>query len=138
MQNDRWTRTVKKEDSKKNDKTYDILVLDQNNDLCDYDTSETAATYNPNNRSLNRSQRVGILADSRLKRSKQERYKQFTLRDYTKTKKEENLYAKSGGLGPEIGGEKWIEEKMKRERIKDFANKLTTMKKFGISLKQNL
>ena len=89
------------------------------------------------NRSLNRSQRITNIFDNRLKNSRDnrrenkrdEREKPFHLKDYN-SKNEAILTLKSGGLGPNIGGKQWQEERAKRERIKEFTSKMSTFKKY--------
>ena len=120
------------------EKSYDILIIDKNSDMSDYDTSVSMfSNVNPK-RSFNRSQKVGMMLDNRIRKRKEDRYKPFTLRDYTKNVTEENQYAKLGGLGPEIGSEKWRQEKIKRERIKDFSNRLNNLKKEQLIMKNAL
>ena len=54
-------------------------------------------------------------------------YKPYTLREYKNRveSEEDPFYYKSrGGLGPNIGGEEWMKEHEKRERIKNFSNRI--------------
>ena len=115
---------------------YDILILDRSNDMGEYDTPVTVPRYQMHN-SMNRSHRVHINIQWKTKDS-HDSYKPFTLRGYTKKADEENLYLKSGGLGPNIGGKEWIEQKMKRDRIKEFSNKISHIKKDALFLRQNI
>lgn len=134
----KWSKTNRNHIMKpEKEKSYDILIIEQNSDLSDYDTSVSIMSKNAN-RGFNRSQKVGMVLDNRIKRRKDNRYKPFTLRDYSNENTEENFYAKSGGLGPNIGGKKWQEEKLKRERIKDFTNRLGSIKKGQLIMKRDL
>ena len=118
------------------EKSYDILILDKGSDIDDLDTS--MSTSFRNNSSLNRSQKITITRNRRAPRSKEARYKPFTLRDYKNNAPSDNAYVKSGGLGPNIGGNQWKEEKMKRERMKDFSERINTMKKDQLVFGHNL
>lgn len=115
---------------------YDILILDKSNDMQEYEVPDAKPNYRFNER-LNRSQRVSINIPNKHK-ILQDKYKPFTLRDYTKKAVEENLYLKSGGLGPNIGGKEWLQQKMKRDRIKEFSHKLSIFKKDSFILKRKI
>uniref|UniRef100_A0A7S3NST7 Uncharacterized protein n=1 Tax=Euplotes crassus TaxID=5936 RepID=A0A7S3NST7_EUPCR len=122
---DAKSSTIKQE----KDKPYDILVIDRSNsDIDDIDTSISMVSHLNSSR-LNKSQDITVNQRRRAPRSKELRYKPFTLRDYKKNTPTENAYVKSGGLGPNIGGKQWTEEKMKRERMKDFSYRISNMKK---------
>ena len=48
---------------------------------------------------------------------------------YSPTEISIQTFGNEGGLGPNIGGKQWIEERLKRERIRDFTMKLNGLKK---------
>lgn len=79
-----------------------------------------------------------MIYDNKYKKSKYSTYKPFTIRDYSRKSSEENLFSKIGGLGPNIGGEDWIKEKQKRERIRDFTQRLENMKKENLVFSREL
>jgi hypothetical protein len=126
------------------EKTYDHLIIEQNNDISTQETSVRTVSKNAN-RGLNRSQRITSIFDNRLKNSRDnrreskrdEREKPFHLKDYN-SKNEEILILKSGGLGPNIGGKQWQEEKAKRDRIKDFTSRMSTFKKYKRVMNRDL
>lgn len=134
--NSLWSKTNRNNTIKPDkDKTYDILIIDRNNDLADYDTSASMVSHS---QSMNSSQnKIGSLIDSRRRRKQGGRYKPFTLRDYAKNA-EDNMYAKSGGLGPNIGSKQWQEEKAKRDRIRDFSLRLNSIKKENLVFNSDL
>lgn len=119
-------------------KGYDILIIERNNDMEDYETSVSLMSNRNGSSSFNRSQKIGTIKDRRAQKLKYSRYKPFTLRDYTKNTPKENAYAKSGGLGPNIGDKRWQQEKLKRERMKDFSNRIHNMKKEHLFINRNL
>lgn len=138
VENPKWSKTNRNYHEKpKAELKYDILIVDKNSDMGDYDTSVSVAS-NRLNRSFNRSQKIDMMLDKKQRRRTDNRYKPFTLRDYTKQATEGNLYAKSGGLGPNIGDEKWMKEKLKRERMRDFSQRLETMKKENLIFSNEL
>jgi len=53
-------------------------------------------------------------------------YKPYTLREYKdmSTKEEPFTYKTRGGLGANIGGDEWTKQQEKRQRMKEFANKV--------------
>jgi len=56
-------------------------------------------------------------------------FKPYTLREYKeKNTESDQVYSKLGGLGPNIGGERWQREYDKRQRIKEFSYKLNPTK----------
>ena len=115
---------------------YDILILDRNNDVQEYEVPDGKPVYSIHDR-LNRSHMVSINIPNKQK-VLHDKYKPFTLRDYTKKAVEENLYLKPGGLGPNIGGKEWLEQKMKRDRIKEFSYKISLFKKDSFILKRKI
>lgn len=119
------------------DSTYDILVIDRNDDFNEYETSVSEKSHNLH-KSFNRSQKVGLILDQKMRKRKDTRYKPFTLRDYTRQASEDAHFSKAGGLGPNIGGAQWQEEKMKRERMRDFSLRLGAMKKEDLIFNKNL
>lgn len=50
-------------------------------------------------------------------------YKPYTLREY-KDKEEKNSSKNRGGLGANIGGDEWLKQQQKRERMKEFAHRV--------------
>lgn len=123
---------LKRDDAAK----YDILVIEQNNMPVSPDNLTTLPNYDARMR-LNRSQNLSIGGCSKQK-SYADRYKPIIHKDYTKTEVDIPLPLKAGGLGPNIGGKEWIEEKLKRSRIKDFSAKLDHFKNNSSLLKRKL
>ena len=52
------------------------------------------------------------------------KYVPYTLREYKETKSDK--YFELGGLGPNTGGQEWLERKMKRDRAIEFSNEIKT------------
>jgi hypothetical protein len=113
----KYENKMKKQNS---DRTYDILILDKNSDIGDYETNASVAS----NAKMNRSYNSPTLAHERRRKRRNDRYST----EYSPTEVN-HTFGNEGGLGPNIGNKKWLEEKIKRERIKDFALKLNTIKK---------
>jgi len=124
-----------KQDKKK---AYDILILDKNSDMEDYDTSVSMLS-NRNNSSFRRSKNIEMILDTKIGKYNQGRYKPFTLRNYTKSSPTGMVsHTRSGGLGPEIGGKKWQQEKAKRDRMRDFSERINRMKKDDLIMNTQL
>ena len=124
----KYENNLRKQNS---DRTYDILIVDKNSDLGDYETSASVAS----NARLNRSFNSPTLAHERRRKRRNDRYSN----DYSNTEAKSSTFSKEGGLGPNIGGKKWYQEKLKRERMKDFTLRLNSIKKENLIFpKKNL
>jgi len=102
----KWTGSKRNEFfSPQKDQAYDILIVERNNDLSDYETSASVAS-NRINRGFNRSQKVEMIKGDKQKKFKNlinSRYKPFTLGDYSRKRSNENLFSKAGGFGHSKG-----------------------------------
>ena len=88
-------------------------------------------------RKLNRSQNISMAVWTKQK-SYEDRYKPIILKDYTQSAVSDPLPLKAGGLGPNIGSKEWMEEKLKRSRIRNFSLKLDQYKNNSLLMKRNL
>jgi hypothetical protein len=61
-----------------------------------------------------------------MKNRRSVNYKPYTLRQYKEIVEQEPQFTDKtrGGLGANIGGEEWQKENEKRQRIKEFANRI--------------
>mmetsp|Transcript_18221 Transcript_18221/g.16111 ORF Transcript_18221/g.16111 Transcript_18221/m.16111 type:complete len:84 (+) Transcript_18221:622-873(+) len=79
---------------------------------------------NKNRSSFRKNYKISNILDRKAYKGKEDRYKPFNIREYTKSSPLTMKLDKRGGLGPEIGGKRWQEERQKRERMRDFSERI--------------
>lgn len=65
-------------------------------------------------------------------------YKPYTLREYKDNfdKEEKANSKKRGGLGANIGGDEWLKQQQKRQRMKEFANRVKQQSHMGNNMRR--
>ena len=88
------------------------------------------------NKQVQPSSSKNILPPKEVSSRRSVNYKPYTLREYRKKfdepQTQDTGYKMRGGLGANIGGEEWSKEQAKRERMKQFANRVKSKNKNDI------